>query len=49
MQVLVVELARDEGIPVIDGGSSYAIWTPHQAFDAAAVLLRALDADKAAT
>lgn len=43
IQLLVVELAREEGIPLVDLGASYPIWSPHDAFDAAAVMLRALD------
>ena len=43
IQLLVVELAREEGIPLIEVGTSYPIWSPHDAFDAAALMLRALD------
>ncbi len=42
MQLLVVELAREEGVPLVELGGSYPVWTPHHAYDAAAVLLREL-------
>lgn len=43
VQLLVVDLARDEGVPLVEVGTPYPIWTPYHAFDAAAVLLRTLD------
>jgi hypothetical protein len=49
IQLLVVELAREEGVPLIEVGASYPVWTPHHAFDAAAVLLRELEAGGAAS
>lgn len=48
IQHLVIELAREEGIPLGEMGTAYPVWTPHHAFDAAAVLLKALEAEKAA-
>jgi hypothetical protein len=45
VQFLVDELAREEGISQIEAGASYPIWTPHNAFDAAATLLRALQTE----
>jgi hypothetical protein len=39
---LVAELARDEGICVLQEGAQYPVWTPYQAFDAAQALLEAL-------
>jgi len=47
MQALVVELARDEGIPLLSDVKAYPIWTPYDAFDAASTLLKALNADNA--
>jgi hypothetical protein len=45
IQHLVVELAREEGVPLGEMATSYPVWTPHHAFDAAAVLLKALEAE----
>jgi hypothetical protein len=42
MQVLVGDLARDEGIPPIEAGTSFPVWTPVYAFDAAAAMLKEL-------
>jgi hypothetical protein len=42
VQLLVAELARDEGICVLQEGAQYPVWTPYQAFDAAQALLEAL-------
>lgn len=46
IQHLVVELARDEGVPLAEMGTPYPVWTPHHAFDAAAVLLKALEDER---
>jgi hypothetical protein len=40
IEFLAGELVREEGI---EPGVSYPLWTPHHAFDAAAVLLRELE------
>jgi hypothetical protein len=45
IQFLVFELAKDEGINLFVSGQSYPIWTPHDAFDAANILLNALQED----
>ena len=42
MQFLVFELAREEGIALLQPDQDYPIWTPFNAFDAAATLLSAL-------
>ncbi|MEA3342312.1 MAG: hypothetical protein U9R15_20285 [Chloroflexota bacterium] len=42
MQFLVFELARDEGITLLQPGEDYPIWTPYNAIDAAATLLSVL-------
>jgi hypothetical protein len=39
MQFLVSELAREEEITLLDPDVTYPIWTPYDAFDAAATLL----------
>jgi hypothetical protein len=42
MQLLVVDLAQEEGIPLLSAGTEYPIWTPLCAFDAADTLLQML-------
>lgn len=42
MQFLVSELAREEGITLLQPNAEYPIWTPYNAFDAANILLNAL-------
>lgn len=42
IQLLADELAREEGVPVIEAGASFPIWTPFDAFDAAAKLFEEL-------
>jgi len=42
MQFLVFELAREEGITLLQPDEDYPIWAPYNAFDAAATLLSAL-------
>jgi len=48
MHLLIAELAREEGIPLVEEQGSYPIWTPYNAFDAAATLWQALDQKTAA-
>jgi hypothetical protein len=43
MQLLVVDLAREEGVPLLEVGTPYPIWTPYHAYDAAATLLHVLE------
>ncbi len=45
MQFLVFDLAREEGITLLQPGADYPIWTPYAAFDAASTLLNALKMD----
>ncbi len=42
-QLLIVDLARDEGVPLLEAGQSYAIWSPYDAYQAADALLAALE------
>ncbi len=42
MQFLVFELAREEGITLLQPDQDYPIWTPYNAFDAATTLLSVL-------
>lgn len=43
MQLLVVDLAQEEGIPLLSSDTEYPIWTPLHAFDAADTLLQMLE------
>ncbi len=49
MQFLVVELAQEEGIPLLTPGAEYPVWTPLNAFDAAGTLMGMLETHKAAS
>jgi hypothetical protein len=46
LQFLAGELARAEGLPEILHGAEYPVWSPYDAYEAAAVLERALQADR---
>lgn len=46
LQVLVFELAQEEGVSLFDPNLTYSIWTPYHAVEAADTLLQALEADK---
>ena len=46
VQYLANELAREEGIPLSENSSPHQIWTPFDAFEAASVLLNALQEDE---
>ena len=48
MQVLVAEIANEEAIAVLPTDMAHAIWTPYDAYDAAATLLDVLREDQAA-
>jgi hypothetical protein len=43
IQLLAGELAQKEGKPLLEAGASYPVWTPLNAEDGAAVLLRELE------
>ena len=47
MQVLVTEIASEEAIALPTTDTPQTIWTPYDAYAAAATLLHILDADKA--
>lgn len=44
MQLLIQELAREEG--ALLSGNSYPIWSPYASFEAADVLLEALNTER---
>ena len=41
MQFLLLEIAKEEGA-LLNAGSSYPVWSPYNAFEAASSLLEAL-------
>ena len=49
MQFLVIDLAQEEGIPLLSADAEYPIWTPLNAFDAADTLLQMLKMPQAET
>lgn len=42
VQLLVADLAREEGVTDEDAEEAYPVWTPYGSHDAAAVMLHAL-------
>ena len=46
IQLLAADLAQAEEPTPIAAGQTYPLWSPDRAYDAAAVLLRVLEADK---
>ena len=49
MQFLVIDLAQEEGIPLLSAEAEYPIWTPLNAFDAADTLWQMLQTHQADT
>lgn len=47
IQLLAADVAREEGTEFSDPDKEYPLWSPHNAFEGAATLLKALDEDKA--
>lgn len=43
MQFLVIDLAHEEGVPLLVADAEYPIWTPLNAFDAAETLAHVLE------
>ena len=48
MQFLIIDLAQEEGIPLLSAEAEYPIWTPLNAFDAADTLWQLLQTHQAA-
>ena len=46
MQFLVIDLAREEGVPLLTADAEYPIWTPLNAFEAADTLMQLLEQHK---
>jgi hypothetical protein len=49
MQFLVIDLAQEEGVPLLSADAEYPVWTPLHAFDAADTLLQMLKTHQADT
>ena len=47
IQILAADVAGTDHVAVGESGTTYSVWSPYQAFDGAATLLRVLDEDKA--
>jgi hypothetical protein len=47
MQFLVIDLAQEEGVPLLAADAEYPIWTPLNAFEAAETLLQMLQTHQA--
>jgi hypothetical protein len=47
MQFLVIDLAQEEGVPLLSAEAEYPIWTPLNTFDAADTLLQMLKTHQA--
>jgi len=45
IELLAEELARSEEPSPMEAGQSYPVWSPDRAYDAASMLLRALDVE----
>lgn len=48
IQHLIGDLAQEEGLPFLESGGSYPIWTPLDSYDAASSLMTMLEAERAA-
>lgn len=49
IQVLAADVASEEGIAGANADATYPVWSPHEAFEGAATLLRVLEQEKAAS
>jgi hypothetical protein len=49
IQLLAEDLAQSEESGPLVPGQTYSLWSPHQAYQAAEVLLRELDAERIAS
>ena len=47
IQLLAADVASEDGITSADAETTYPVWSPHEAFDGAATLLRVLEEEKA--
>ena len=49
IQLLAADVANEDGIAIGGTDVAYPVWSPHEAFDGAATLLRVLEQEKAAS
>lgn len=49
MQFLVIDLAQEEGVPLLAADAEYPVWTPLNAFEAASILSQMLQDHRATT
>lgn len=49
IQFLASELAREKGLPLLESDGIFPLWTPYDAFDAAVMLLHALEKESSPT
>jgi hypothetical protein len=49
IQLLAADVACSDSIAAGDADTTYPVWSPYQAFDGAATLLRVLEEDKFAS
>lgn len=49
IQLLAADVASQDGIAIGNTDGAYPVWSPHEAFDGAATLLRVLEQEKAAS
>ena len=49
MQFLVIDLAQEEGVPLLTADAEYPIWTPLNAFEAGETLMQMLHTHKTGT
>ena len=47
MQWLATQLANEEGVALLSSEETYPIWSPHDSYEAAAVLSNFLETEKA--
>jgi len=47
LQLIAAEMAREDGIGADLGEKTVPIWSPHDSFEGAAILLRSLEQDEA--
>ncbi len=48
IQMMAAEVAREEDADLLKAGREYPIWSPFDAFEGAATLMRVLEQEKAA-
>jgi len=46
---LVTDLAREEGVTLLEPGKTYPVWTPYDAFEAATAVYETLRKEGAAS